>query len=324
DGAARRLRLRIEPVGSSVRTSDLLLVVIDDATEREALLPVDEPRMVDQVRKLEAELKTVHAQLTALSRNPQPPSADAVPQQSEEQLRAAVEELEGVREELQAVNEELISVNHENRYRIDTLAQLSNDLQHLLESTGFAMVLLDRELRIVRFTPRAALLLRLKESDIGRPITDLQHHLRYEKLIADLRQVIDNAIDIEVEAASDDDRWYLIHAQPYRTARGGFEGVSLLFVDITDRKRAELALRESDRRKEEFLAVLAHELRNPLTPIVAGLEVLRRIPEDGALVERVTATMARQTKQLVRLVDDLLEVQRINEAKLTLRLQPAA
>jgi len=100
--------------------------------------------------------------------------------------------------------------------------------------------------------------------------------------------------------------------------------VSLLFVDITDRKRAELALQESDRRKEEFLAILAHELRNPLAPIIAGLEVLRKKPEDLALVQRVTATMARQTKQLVILVDDLLEMVRINEDKLTLRLQTVA
>jgi two-component system CheB/CheR fusion protein len=321
DGGARRLRLRIDPGGSSVRTSDLLLVVIDDAIEGEVLRAAGDAQMLDQVRKLEAELKAVHAQLTVLSRNPQPASPEGLRHESEEQMRAAVEELESAREELQAVNEELISVNHENRYRIDTLAELSNDLQHLLESTGFAMVLLDRELRVVRFTPRAAALLRLEDSDIGHPLTDLKPHLQYGALVADLRKVAEELTELETEAGSDDGRWYLVHAQPYRTARRGLEGISLLFVDITDRKRAELALQESDRRKEEFLAILAHELRNPLAPIIAGLEVLGKNPKDRALVQRVTATMARQSKQLVMLVDDLLEVVRINEDKLTLRLQ---
>jgi len=319
DGAARRLRLRIELVGSSAQTSDLLLVILDDAIE--ALQAADDPRMFDQVRKLEAELEAVHAQLTVLSRKPQ---VAGLRQESEDQLRAAVEELENAREELQAVNEELISVNHENRYRIDSLAELSNDLQHLLESTGFALVLLDRELRVVRFTPRAAALLQIEGSDVGRPLADLKPHLRYGELAAELHKVAEELSELETEAGSDDGRWYLVHAQPYRTARRGLEGISLLFVDITDRKRAELALQESDRRKEEFLAILAHELRNPLAPIIAGLDVLRRTSEDPALVQRVTATMARQTKQLVMLVDDLLEVVRINEDKLTLRLQPVS
>jgi two-component system, chemotaxis family, CheB/CheR fusion protein len=320
DGGARRLRLRIDAVGSSVLTSDLLLVVIDDSIEPEVLQAADDPQMFDQVRKLEGELKAVHAQLTVLSRNPQAASPEGSQEDSEQQLRSAVEELESAREELQAVNEELISVNHENRYRIDTLAELSNDLQHLLESTGFAMVLLDRELRVVRFTPRAAALLRLQDSDIGRPLAELKPHLQYGELVPELRKVAEELTELETEAGSDDGRWYLVHAQPYRTARRGLEGVSLLFVDITDRKRAELALQESDRRKEEFLAILAHELRNPLAPVVAGLEVLRKNPKDRALVQRVTATMARQTKQLVMLVDDLLEVVRINQDKLTLRL----
>src|SRR5215472_4292889 len=321
DGRARCLRLRIEPVDSSARTSDLLLVVIDDAIERQVLPGADDLQMLDQVRKLEAELQGVHAQLTVLSRTPQALSPEGWRQESEEQLRAAVAELESAREELQAVNEELISVNHENRYRIDTLAELSNDLQHLLESTGFAMVLLDRELRVVRFTPLAAELLGIRESDVGRPLADLKPHLQYGELVADLREVAEEQSELETEAASNDGRWYLVHAQPYRTARRGLEGISLLFVDITDRKRAELAVKESDRRKEEFLATLAHELRNPLAPISAGLEVLHKTPQDPALVQRVTATMARQTKQLVMLVNDLLEVVRINEDKLTLRLQ---
>ncbi|MBV8342942.1 MAG: response regulator, partial [Gammaproteobacteria bacterium] len=215
-------------------------------------------------------------------------------------------------------------VNQENRVRIETLSQLSNDLQHLLEATGFATVLLDRELNIVRLTPLAAELLRLRESDLGRPLADLRHHLRYDRLIDDLRPVVEELSDLEVEVESDDGRWYLVRAQPYRTAQRGLEGAVLLFIDVTDRKRAELALRNADRRKEEFLAVLAHELRNPLAPIAAGLELLRKLPDDTALVQRVSATMARQTKQLVRLVDDLLEVVRINEDKLTLRIQPVS
>src|SRR5215469_8389651 len=324
DGRGRRLRLRIDRAGTLARTPQLLLVVFDDAIESAPAEIPDDQKLLEQVLKLQMELDAVHRQLAAHRRIPEAAAPGHTQQESEGQLRAVVEELESAREELQAVNEELTSLNEENHYRIDTLAQLSNDLQQLLESTGFAMVLLDRELRIVRFTPRAAAVLRIKDKDAGRPLADLRHRLRSETLLADLHRCAAEGTELEIEVAAEDDRWYLLHVQPYRTARRGLEGISLLFVDITDRKRAELALQESDRRKEEFLAILAHELRNPLAPIIAGLDVLHRTSEDPALVQRITATMARQTKQLVMLVDDLLEVVRINEDKLTLRLQPVS
>jgi PAS domain S-box-containing protein len=86
-------------------------------------------------------------------------------------------------------------------------------------------------------------------------------------------------------------------------------------IDITDRVRAEEALREADRRKDEFLATLAHELRNPLAPIRNALEILRMT--GGG--ERIRETMERQVAQLVRLVDDLLDVSRITRGKVKLR-----
>jgi len=87
-------------------------------------------------------------------------------------------------------------------------------------------------------------------------------------------------------------------------------------IDITDRIRAEEALKEADRRKDEFLATLAHELRNPLAPIRNGLEILRMT----GIGDRIRETMERQVSQLVRLVDDLLEVSRITRGKIKLRL----
>ena len=91
--------------------------------------------------------------------------------------------------------------------------------------------------------------------------------------------------------------------------------------DITARKRAEEALREADRRKDEFLATLAHELRNPLAPLRTGLEVLR-ISDDGQEARRVHEILERQTGHLVRLVDDLLELSRVNCGTIELRKAP--
>jgi PAS domain S-box-containing protein len=89
--------------------------------------------------------------------------------------------------------------------------------------------------------------------------------------------------------------------------------------DITRRQQAEEALKEADRRKDEFLATLAHELRNPLAPLRNALELLRRAEDDGALIERARSIMERQVGLMVRLVDDLLDVSRISRGRLQLR-----
>ncbi len=89
-------------------------------------------------------------------------------------------------------------------------------------------------------------------------------------------------------------------------------------VDITDRKRDEEALRDADRRKDEFLALLAHELRNPLAPVRNGLQVIRLTP-DRAIRERAQEMMERQLNHMVRLIDDLLDVSRVTLNKMELR-----
>ena len=89
--------------------------------------------------------------------------------------------------------------------------------------------------------------------------------------------------------------------------------------DITERKRAEEELRNSDRRKEEFLAVLSHELRNPLAPIQTALDLLEQGGPCEAGTDRELAMIKRQVQNLKRLVDDLLDVSRISRGKIELR-----
>ena len=91
--------------------------------------------------------------------------------------------------------------------------------------------------------------------------------------------------------------------------------------ETAERREAEEALRVADRRKDEFLAMLAHELRNPLAPIRNALEILKRLGADTPVAREARAMMDRQLRQLVRLVDDLLDVSRITTGKLALRTQ---
>ncbi len=106
---------------------------------------------------------------------------------------------------------------------------------------------------------------------------------------------------------------------PIHDSTGRVIGASKIARDITEQKRTAEALREADRRKDEFLALLAHELRNPLAPLRNGLEILRLAGADSNAASRARAMMERQLGHMVRLVDDLLDVSRISRNKLELR-----
>ncbi len=124
-------------------------------------------------------------------------------------------------------------------------------------------------------------------------------------------------------------RWYRVSADPIRSEAGAEEGYVLLLTDVTDRRALEdehrmradeLALEA--RRKDEFLAMLAHELRNPLNAISAANTLLDRTGPPDASSVRLRGIISRQTRHLARMIDDLLEVSRITRGKIQLRKQP--
>jgi two-component system, chemotaxis family, CheB/CheR fusion protein len=110
----------------------------------------------------------------------------------------------------------------------------------------------------------------------------------------------------------------------YRVAREGDATILLAAQDTTDRKRTEEELHAASRRKDEFLALLAHELRNPLAPIRTGLELIRVAGDTPESVQRVRPIMERQIGQMVRLIDDLLDVSRITSGKISLQRAPTS
>ena len=128
-----------------------------------------------------------------------------------------------------------------------------------------------------------------------------------------------NGHEIVIERPDGQRRTTLAYASPISDDGGQLVGAVNVLVDISDRKRAEDALKEADRSKNEFLATLAHELRNPLAPIRAAVKILqiksKPTPESKSALE----VIERQTNQMTRLIDDLLDIARITSNKLELR-----
>jgi PAS domain S-box-containing protein len=126
---------------------------------------------------------------------------------------------------------------------------------------------------------------------------------------------------VRVKTETGEWRWLESYALPWFTADDEYAGHVGVSIDITDAVNAEAALVETSRRKDEFLATLAHELRNPLAPISNALALIAR-PDGVKAIPRLLPVINRQVNYMVRLVDDLLEISRISSGKIELRQAP--
>lgn len=228
-----------------------------------------------RIGELEAEKRFAEERLTQLidaheSSQSEIRASNTDLQSANEELRSALEELETSKEELQSMNEELQAVNQENRHKMEELGQLSSDLQNLLTATDIATVFLDRELRILRFTPRIEQLFSVCRADRGRALADFTSRIGYDGLAKDARLVLDKLVTVERENQDDTGRWYLTRVLPYRSQEDRIEGVVITFVDITRQKLAERTVRLAKETSERILDTLP----DPLLVLSRDLEIL--------------------------------------------------
>jgi PAS domain S-box-containing protein len=158
---------------------------------------------------------------------------------------------------------------------------------------------------------------------VGQPITiiiPVERHGEEETILSRLRRG-ERIEHFETVRVAKDGREIdiMLSVSPVRDRNGRIIAAAKVAHDITALKRTEEALREADQRKDEFLAILAHELRNPLAPISNSLHILRLSGELSPAMEQIRGVMERQVNQLVRLVDDLLEASRIKHDRIELR-----
>lgn len=160
---------------------------------------------------------------------------------------------------------------------------------------------------------RARLFAQIKPEDHARMASTIDTALRERR---------DYVLEVEFQhIRSGEWRWMESRGHAKYNADGVPVMLYGIAIDITERRRAVEALQEADRRKDEFLATLAHELRNPLAPISAGLHILRTSKESSQ-ASAALQIMERQVGQMVRLVDDLLDVARITTGKVEVRCEP--
>ncbi|MCA9112911.1 MAG: PAS domain-containing protein, partial [Planctomycetaceae bacterium] len=195
-------------------------------------------------------------------------------------------------------------------------------MDNLLESTDVGTIFLDRELKIRKFTPQIGAQFHLLRQDLGRPISSFAHNLNHPALMEDLTAVVENEVPLEREIEDHQGKHLYLRILPYFTKAREVDGVVMTVIDITPVKNAQQQLAEAVRRRDEFLAMLSHELRNPLGAILNATHVMERVEVDDEMVEDAFEVVRRQGRQMSRLLDDLLDVSRVTQNKISLNRRP--
>jgi len=192
------------------------------------------------------------------------------------------------------------------------------------ESTNYGVWLCDERGRSVYVSESFLKLIGLTQGGYARSIWSLiedpeeadRVRGQWKRMVAEGR---DWDAQVTVKTAAGGTRAILSRGVAIRDANGRISGWAGMNLDVDRLKRVENELRELDQRKDEFLATLAHELRNPLAPIRNGLEIMRLGRGNAGMVEQARTMMERQLHQMIRLVDDLLDVSRVSRGKIELR-----
>jgi two-component system CheB/CheR fusion protein len=251
NGGYTYVELTVLPVKEPEALRGLLLLTFRPSAPAPAEARKDEPSAQpgpDNL-ELERELQRVRESLQTTveeleTSNEELKSSNEELQSTNEELQSTNEELETSKEEMQSLNEELNTVNSELVGKVDALARINDDMNNLLNSMQVATIFLDTKLRVKRYTDQARDVVRLINSDIGRPLSDLTSSLRYDNLIKDCQRVLATLIPMEKEVQDTSGRWYLVRLIPYRTAENVIEGVVMTTVDIDRTKQAEESLRK--------------------------------------------------------------------------------
>jgi two-component system, chemotaxis family, CheB/CheR fusion protein len=422
--------LTFEPVGVLTPTANVEFEKVPDQTEISAahLLQVEQELRYtkENLQATIEELETSNEELQATN----------------EELVASNEELQSTNEELHSVNEELYTVNAEHQRKISELAEVNQDMHHLLENTDVATIFLDSELKIRKFTSRVSKVFDFLDQDVGRPIFSFAHHIRLSGVLERIQEVRESGKLFESEIYTTEGACYLLRILPYRTgnriegivivmvdlspiedlrgrlrwmssivestddaiigedlggvitswnagaenlygyksseaigkhvsilvpktqigevdeyqakvqqgltvralqtirlhqdghemhvsltvsavrdAMDNIMGLSKIAHDVTERVEIENALRNQAKQRDMFLAMLSHELRNPLSAVLSASNLLADPRAATASRERAVTTLQRQASMIASLLDDLLDVSRISLGKIELSLQ---
>ncbi len=252
-----RIEIVVTPLDSRPHRSYFLVIFVERPEPEFRATTEGKPdatistQLEEELQRVRLELQTTIQELQTSNEEMKASNEEAM--SINEELQSTNEELETSKEELQSLNEEMSTVNAQLQTKMEELEGTTSDLSSLLSSTDIAVVFLDLNFKIRRFTPAVSDLFVLIPSDVGRPLSDLARKFRDDDLVAHAREVVETLVPMDNEVTSETGRVYLRRVLPYRTTDNRIDGVVITFVEITDLNRAESALRQSEERNRLIL-----------------------------------------------------------------------
>ena len=250
-GGFQTVDVTVQALRDSAALKDMFMVVFRDVApaparrsrgkSQAAELAVELQQCLDEIQALREQNQTTREELQ--STNEELQSANEELQSTNEELQSTNEELSTSKEEMQSMNEELQTINSELQSKLDDLALAQSDLSNILNSIDIAILFLDQGLNVRRYTDRAAKIINLRESDVGRPLSDLTTMLEYPALHDDAAETLRTLAICEKEIHTTDNRWFSVRIIPYRRLDNVIDGVVLTMVDISASKALESSLR---------------------------------------------------------------------------------
>lgn len=243
----------IEPLSAAVGMEGMVLVLFSETSTPDKTPPAAKPArttsddvrikdLADELKQTLDELRSAREEMQ-LSQEELKSSNEEL-QSTNEELQSTNEELTTSKEEVQSMNEELLRVNQELLGKVNQLTLASSDMTNLLNSTNSATLFLDKSLNIRRFTAQMSSIIRLRGTDVGRPVTDISATLDFAAIARDAEEVLRTLVTHEREVTSTDGRWFNVRVMPYRTHDDRIDGVVITFVDVSSVKQMEAQLQQ--------------------------------------------------------------------------------
>jgi two-component system CheB/CheR fusion protein len=193
----------------------------------------------EELKELKEKLQSAHEKLDASNENMQ---------SFNEELLSANEEMQSTNEEMQSVNEELHTINADYQLKNKELLEINDDLNNYFRSNINGQLFINNDLQLMKFSPGTVKQINLLETDVGRPLSNISTNIKFETILNDIKNVLDDGSIITKEIETNDGKWYQVMTMPYiRQADNKRDGAILTFNDITELKRVGQELESSNK-----------------------------------------------------------------------------
>jgi two-component system CheB/CheR fusion protein len=268
DGAVQLVTLTIEPLDIRPSAEQLYLVVFTPVGSQARMDAERSRRQVDGAADLERELRDTRERLQSTIEEYETALEELKSSNEElvsvnEEAQSSNEELEASKEEMQSLNEELSTINAELNSKIEDLDSANNDLRNLFDATQIATIFLDRNLVIRNFTPTASQFFKLRNSDVGRPLTELSSAIDYPDLKAHITEVFSSGESRDHHLPRDGNgQHFMARLIPYRGDHDKIDGVVVTLIDVT-------TLAEAESHQKVLISELNHRVKNMLAVTIS-------------------------------------------------------